>query len=360
MQTPMILSGLGSLDRLKEELSGSTLLVSDRGLEAAGLLEEVAGRLDVDSSLAFLDGEPSAQDVDRLAAVLRDSSPTVIGLGGGSALDLAKLAAAVASGPQGADVYGECKTPLPGKLRTILIPTTAGTGSEMTRTAVFTNSQGRKTWAWGNELQADIAVLDPELTVGLPLAPTVFTAVDALSHALEAATGRGKTELTRQLAKRAVAMLPDALSRAMTNLSDLKAREDLLNASGLAGIVLNSGGTGLAHALAHALGTLAKVPHGLAIAWSLPLTIKWNGNDCYSEFSWLAGDSYESITGWLDSLPLAPIEAVGSEELAEVLRYPENRVILDNNPRPVLDDDIPGLCREFTAFCEGRLSKSSS
>lgn len=347
MQSPKILSGNGCLSQMKNHLHGPVVVISDQGLASAGVAQKVAALLGAEECFTFLCGEPTTADVDRAAALLRDRPATVVGLGGGSALDLAKLAASVALGEASADAYGECLTPLPGKLKTVLIPTTAGTGSEMTRTAVFTNSLGRKTWAWGEELQAEVAVLDPDLTCGLPLAPTIFTAVDALSHALEASTGKAADKLTLQLARQAVEIIPRALKKVMLDLSDLEAREDLLNASGLAGIVLNSGGTGLAHALAHALGTLVKVPHGLAIAWALRTTVEWNGADCYRPFPWLAPEPAKILCGWLDSLPLAALPDFDPQELARAMRYPENRIILDNNPRPVTDEDIPHLCEAF-------------
>lgn len=351
VQTPKIVSGPGTLSTLRDELRGPVVLISDRGLAQTGLVDLAKEALQADQCLHFLTGEPTSADVDRAADQLRGSQPTVIGLGGGSALDLAKLAAAVCTDDHPTDSYGECARPITGSLPTVLIPTTAGTGSEMSRTAVFSNSEGRKTWAWGEALQARTAVLDPELTLGLPLEATIYTAVDALSHALEAATAVSKTKLSGTFARQAIAMIPPALERVMKNLKDLDAREELLNASGLAGIALNSCGTGLAHALAHGLGTLVKVPHGLAIAWALRVTLEWNPPGDYGHFEWLAENPSVNLNRWLDQLPLAKLPPFNTEELVEAVRSPENRVILDNNARAVSDSDIPKLCEQLAAYC---------
>lgn len=354
LKTPKILSGPGALAQLKDLLQGPLVLVSDAGLAAAGVVKKVAGVLQPEECLHFLRGEPTAAEVDHCAQVLRSRKPTVVGLGGGSALDLAKLAASVAGDQAPAEAYANCARPLPESLPTVLIATTAGTGSEMTRTAVFQDANGHKTWAWGEQLQAEIAVLDPELTLGLPSSTTVMTAVDALSHALEAATAVNHDPLAANLAQQAVAMIPPALARVVNDPADLKAREELLNASGLAGIALNSCGTGLAHALAHALGGLVKVPHGLAIAWALRVTLAWNPADCYHSFPWLRSDPAGVLNGWLDGLSLPSLQDFDPERLAAAMEFPENRVILDNNARPVRSEDVQELARQFHRLAVSR------
>ena len=329
------------------------MLVSDRGLERAGLVEQVGSQLKVEERLCLLDGEPTAADVDRVADHLRGREVTVVGMGGGSALDLAKLAAAVSQGDLLADAYSACENPLPRALPLVLIPTTAGTGSEMTRTAVFTDSQGNKTWAWGDELQAQTAVLDPELTLGLPSQATALTAVDALSHALEAATATNRTSLTRHLCQKAVATIPEALAQTLDEPQNLPAREKLLNASALAGIALNSCGTGLAHALAHGLGTLVKIPHGLAIAWSLRVTLDWNPKGCYAEFPWLADNPHQTLCHWLDSLSLPPLPDFSPEELGRALTRAENVPMLENNAKPVSPQQTGTLAKELHNYSTG-------
>lgn len=349
MQNPRILSGPGSLTRLKEQLDGPVALVSDQGLDRIGLVEDLAQLLGAEKTFCSLEGEPTAPEIDQTASGLRGWSGTLVGLGGGSALDLTKLAGSVAQGDQPADAYAACAIPLPQGLPLVLIPTTAGTGSEMTRTAVFSDSQGNKTWAWGDELQARMAVLDPELTLGLPLSSTIITAIDALSHALEAATAVNSTSLTTNLAQQAVSMIPQALAEAQEDPENLAAREALLNASGLAGIALNSCGTGLAHALAHALASVIKIPHGLAIAWSLKVTLNWNQTETYEGFPWLASDPYGTYSAWLEQLSVPSLPDFPIKELEAALLRPENRPMLENNARPVPPENLLELCRELHA-----------
>ena len=351
MQTPRILSGIGCLKDVKEFCHKPFAIISDRGLGALGLAGHVRDLLGAVECITELEGEPTAAEVDKAADVLRGRDLTVVGLGGGSALDLAKLAASVAGAKEGADHYAACANPLPKSLPTVLIPTTAGTGSEMSRTAVFTTSTGEKSWAWGEELQADIAVLDPELSKGLPLPVTVLTAVDALSHALEAATAQNQNSITNPLCVQAVSIIPDALAQIQKSPDDLKVREALLNASALAGIALNSCGTGLAHALAHGLASLVKVSHGLAIAWSLRVTLEWNPKQSYSPFPWLCEAPFETLSRWLDGLHIPALPNFDAEELARILHAPENQPMLDNNARPVTKEDTLLLARRLQSFC---------
>ncbi len=338
--------------RLK--LGGPVVVVSDAGLARIGLADQVAGRLGAEDLFAWLEGEPTAEQADRVASQLRGRTVTVVGLGGGSALDLTKLAAASAGAEASCEAYAACQNPLPEGLATVLIPTTAGTGSEMSRTAVFSDREGRKTWAWGEQLQAQQAVLDPELTLGLPLLATKLTAVDALSHALEAATAVNKTSLTTPLCHQAVAMIPKALERVLQTPDDLEGRETLLNASALAGMALNSCGTGLAHALAHALGSLVKVSHGLAIARSLRVTLQWNPPQVYQRFDWLAQDPHGCLSRWLDGLELPPLPNFEAEALAAALALPENQPMLDNNARPVATGEYLTLAKQLQEHSQAR------
>lgn len=352
MQTPRVMSGAGCLEGLKSVVSGPTVVVSDRGLSELGLAQKVQEFLGTDDCFCELQGEPTAAEVDAIAEKLRGREAlTVVGLGGGSALDLAKLAASVARGEGKADDYAACEKPLPESYPLVLIPTTAGTGSEMSRTAVFTNSCGEKTWAWGDELQADIAVLDPKLTQDLPIGMTVLTAVDALSHALEAAVAVNQNSMTNPLCHQAATIIPRALSEVLKKPKDLKAREMLLNASGLAGIGLNSCGTGLAHALAHGLATLVKVPHGLAIAWSLRVTLEWNPKELYAGFSWLEESPFENLSRWLDELPIPPLPQFDPQALAQRLESKENLPMIENNPRSINADQALNLSERLRSYC---------
>jgi alcohol dehydrogenase class IV len=257
------------------------LLVADAGVAAAGLVARALDALRRGGSevtvLADLTGEPTAAAIDGAAARAREVGATVVvALGGGSALDAGKLAAAVARG-EPAEAYALAARPLPADpLPVVCVPTTAGTGAEVTRTAVFSDSAGRKVWAWGEALRPRIALLDPTLTVSLPPAITAMTALDALVHAIEAATSRRAHPLADAPALHAIRLICAHLPVALQRPADLEARGGLLIAACLAGLAIDAAGTAIAHALGHALGTLAKVPHGRAVALSLRVALAWN------------------------------------------------------------------------------------
>ena len=141
-------------------------------------------------------GEPKSSDVDNASALAREAKARcIIGLGGGSALDTAKLVASCVVSGKPAEAYQFCDNPLPAEhLPIICIPTTAGTGSEVTAHLGVHQLAKVKAWAWGVELKAQVALLDPELTTGIPAPITAATGLDALVHAIEAATNRHRTE----------------------------------------------------------------------------------------------------------------------------------------------------------------------
>lgn len=135
----------------------------------------------------------------------------MIGLGGGTALDIAKLVAALAESPGDMADYLLAKTPWAGRVPAVMVPTTSGTGSEVTRTSILTDPEGRKLWAWGDELLPDAVLLDPALTLGLPATLTATTGLDAFVHALEATTGQGQHTFIEATALQAIRLVGAAL-----------------------------------------------------------------------------------------------------------------------------------------------------
>jgi alcohol dehydrogenase class IV len=338
------------------------LLVSDPGIAAVGLTARASQVLrDGGHAVAvFTDvrSDPVADSVDAAAALAREFGHPccIVGLGGGSALDVAKLAAAVAVADHSAEHYALAIHPLPDRpLPKILIPTTAGTGSEVTRTAVFTAADGRKVWAWGGALTADLALLDPALTLSLPPTLTAATGLDALVHAIEACTARRRTPRMDEVCHEAIRLIARHLPRAVARPDDLEARRHLLIASTLAGIGIDACGTGVAHALGHALGALAHVHHGRTVALSLAAAMAWNAE--------AAPEAYAAVAAALGAAPdphaaapafAALLAAVGldrnlsipgltPEALAEATMAPENAPMRDNNPRAVTAQDAHRL-----------------
>lgn len=257
-------------------------MISDPGVVAAGLTDGAVASLKKNGyavdRFSDLTGEASAKAIETAADLIRAIKPaTVIGFGGGSALDVAKFATVLASADQGAEYYALTANPLPPKAaKIVLLPTTAGTGAEATRTAVFSTVENRKVWAWGHELAADLVILDPELTLTLPESLTAATGLDAMVHAIEACTVKKSHPLTMSFGLHAIRLGIENLEKAIYNPQDLDARAALLIASTLAGMAIDGAGAGLAHSIGHALGTIAGVHHGRAVALALDVVFVKN------------------------------------------------------------------------------------
>jgi len=361
----------GRLGRRLAELTSSSprvVVITDPGLIRAGLAERVLGSLagpGLDHTLfSEVRPDPTSLSIDLAAEVVRDFKATcVVGLGGGSAMDVAKMAAAAAGGDSPAASYSLMAKPLPErKVMTVMLPTTAGTGAEVTRTVVFSDAGGRKVWAWGEELAPDLAVLDPELSLSLPPEITVETALDALVHAIEASTNRNSNPMVRALGLQAVRLVPPNLEAVLVNPSDLEARSNLALAACLAGMAIDAAGTGLAHGMGHALSTLAGIGHGRAVSLAMARAYPWNAVAAVPAFAEVAralGVGEEG--GSREELALAGAEAFGRlvrrcglrtrlsedglspadlERLVEACLAPENQTIISNNCREVGPEDL--------------------
>lgn len=284
---PEISFGNGRLAELPGRVTGfagkgaAVMIIADPAMTASGVAPKLVGFLAEAGHAASLydgfKGEPKYSDIDRAAVMARDiRAKVVIGLGGGTALDTAKLVAACAVSGRAVEAYRFCETALPADpLPLIAVPTTAGTGAEVTRTCIFTDKEGRKVWAWGTELKPILALLDPELTVGVPAAVTAATGLDALVHAIEACTNRNRHAANDLYCHQAITLISGALERAVTAPGDLEARGALLLGSCYAGIGIDNCGTALAHNISHAMAELAPVPHGRATGLAMLATIDW-------------------------------------------------------------------------------------
>ncbi len=285
-RVPEVVFGAGSLALLAAkavELAGPAariMLVADPALAALGVTARaVEGLKGEGCKVAIYDGftgEPKSRDIDAATAIAVEARvQAVIGLGGGTALDAAKLVACTAVTAKPAETYQFYAQPLPARLHFIAVPTTAGTGSEMTRTSVFTNSQGVKAWAWGPELKPDLAILDPDLTLDLPPAMTAASGLDALVHAIEASTNRRRFAANDLYCHHAIRLISAHLECAVNDGHDREARAGMLLGSCYAGIGLDNCGTAIAHNISHALAALAPVPHGRATAIAMAATLAW-------------------------------------------------------------------------------------
>ncbi len=251
------------------------------GLEAAG----VDHRLYTD-----ITREPEPAEAEAAAAMGREmKARVVVGIGGGSALDLAKAAAVLMTNPgRATDYVGLDLVEVPGP-PTVMVPTTAGTGSEVTFTAVLTRRADRfKGGINGRLLYPHTALLDPLLTRTCPPYLTATVGMDALTHAMEAFTSRAASPLSDLYALEAVRLVGRHLRAAVAHGDDLEAREGMLMASYLAGLALALAGVGAVHAMAYPLGAFFDLPHGEANAILLPYVLEYNLMACPERFAALA------------------------------------------------------------------------
>lgn len=270
------------------------LLVTDRGVRAAGLtLEAEAGMRAAGLSVAVFEdvvADPPSAVIEAAAQLCRaEKIEAVVAIGGGSAMDTAKLAAYLAKTPERLeDIYG-IGLAKGARLPLLLAPTTAGTGSEVTPISIVTTPSDEKKGVVSPRLLPDWAVLDPELTLGLPPAVTASTGIDAMVHAIEAYTSRHrKNPLSDQLARQALILLARSIRTACRDGRDLAARGDMLLGSMLAGMAFANAPVAAVHALAYPVGALFHVPHGLSNALVLGPVLRFNmaaAEACYAELA---------------------------------------------------------------------------
>jgi alcohol dehydrogenase class IV len=282
--TPEILFGAGSVASLGARAAalapgGPALLVADARLVASGAAGAMAEGLRAHgvpaAVFAHPAAEPTAADVAAAAAAAREAGARlIVGAGGGSALDTAKVAAFCAA--SGADPRALADgAPAPAPLPRILIPTTAGAGAETSATCVFARPDGRKTWLWDPRAKPELVILDPALAVGLPPDLTGWTGMDAFVHAFEASTNRRSSAASRLHGHAALAAIAGALPRAVAAPTDLEARGAMAWGAALAGAAIDNAGTSVAHMLSHALAALAPAHHGRATALAFEATLPW-------------------------------------------------------------------------------------
>jgi alcohol dehydrogenase class IV len=283
--TPNVLFEAGGARRIAELVSEfgvrRVLLVTDRGVRGAGLTRPAEASLVASGELTVFEdvvADPSVGVIESALAICRENRvEAVVAIGGGSALDTAKLVAYLALSDERIDsIYGVGLAKGP-RLPLILAPTTAGTGSEVTPIAIVTTPTTEKKGVVSPRLLPDWAVLDPELTLGLPASLTAATGIDAMVHAIEAYTSRHrKNPISDQLARQGLGLLSANIRQACAHGSDLKARGDMLLGSMLAGMAFANAPVAAVHALAYPIGAIFHVPHGLSNALVLLGVLRFN------------------------------------------------------------------------------------
>jgi len=280
-----LLLGAGAVGNLSFECSlhgwRSALIVTDRGVHGVGLTTPVESQLqEANVRYEIYDSvlpNPTIECIETAVPLARDKE-VVIGVGGGSVMDSAKLINVLRThGGRVMDYEGT--DTVPGTCRPLIaVPTTAGTGSEVTFIAMFTHPERRqKMPVLSRHLAPYLAIVDPEMSRYLPPAPTAQTGMDALTHAIEAVVDLQANPLSDVLAFEAIWLILRYLPRAVSNgANDMEARGAMAFAATIAGAAFNNSMVGLAHALAHAIGGLYDLPHGLCCALALPHAMEFN------------------------------------------------------------------------------------
>ncbi|MBN1954900.1 MAG: iron-containing alcohol dehydrogenase [Anaerolineae bacterium] len=290
---PQIVFGEDALDEL-DELSGRrALIVTDANLVAAGLVERVARRLEragIESRVFdAVEPDPSVQTAQKGAQVALDYAPDwIVGLGGGSPMDAAKAIWVLYERPdlEPAEINPFVKLGLRRKARLATIPTTSGTGAEVTWAIVLTDLEERRKMGLGNrENVADLAIVDPELAAGMPPQLTADTGLDALVHAVEGYTCTWHTDMSDGMCVNAARLIVRYLPRAVADGADMEARERMHNAATAAGLGFGNAMASLAHAMGHVLGSMFHLPHGRAVSIALPYTIEFAARQAPERFA---------------------------------------------------------------------------
>ncbi|MFM1704296.1 iron-containing alcohol dehydrogenase [Aeromonas salmonicida] len=283
-----LMAGEQALEQLAGELAGlgarRPLLLTDKGVSGTGLATLLAnvlaeGELPVADIWDEIPADSSTAVVERIAARYRElECDSLVALGGGSVIDTAKAVNILASmgGDRLLDYAGAgCLTRPLQPLA--VVPTTAGTGSEVTLVAVIKDeASGRKVPFTSPFLLPQLAVLDPRLTQGLPLNITAATAMDAMTHAIEAFIGNAKNPVSDALALMAIEKIANALPKVLQSPQDKQLRLQLAEGSTLAGMAFSNSMVGLVHALGHSLGARCHLPHGLCMNLFLPTVLDYN------------------------------------------------------------------------------------
>lgn len=260
----------------------TAFVVCDAGVKAAGLVDGVLENLKESKISTYLFDRVAADAPDTLIDEAADAckefdAQVVVAIGGGSTLDSAKTIAMLQSNPgKIAEYCLNRQRPREKGLKLILLPTTAGTGSEISRGCVVAvSSTGTKIGMAGPEFLADYALIDPLLTVGLPPAQTAATAMDAFAHCVESMLTVRSNVLCDLLSLEGIRLICQNLGKVMENGQDVEARQNMMYAAYLGGISLGDGGCSFGHGIAHALGAKYHLPHGLLCAIALPLVVEY-------------------------------------------------------------------------------------
>ena len=367
----------GAARRLGEiaaaRLGGVVLFVTDPGLRRLGLcdaaiaaLQQAGTRVEVFDAV---EADPSLATLTKAVELGRTAGATgIVGFGGGSSLDVAKLAALLLGSGEDIDAawgVGNARGP---RLPLVLLPTTAGTGSEVTPVSIITVGDNEKRGVSSPILLPDIAILDAELTLGLPPAITAATGLDAMVHAIEAYASKNANNnpLSRLLARQALRLLAANIETVIAKGDDIAARGNMLLGAMLAGQAFANSPVAAVHALAYPIGGRFHVPHGLSNALVLPHVLRFNAPEAAALYAEIAPDAFPHLAAEQDPgircarfiEELAALSArIGLEQRLRDVGIPQDALpsmatdamlqqrLLVNNPRILTEADALAIYR---------------
>ena len=366
----LILAGYGASERLGKEAKGlggeKVLVITDKGVIGSGIGEKVKNIIKKEGmGCECVDSVQSDPDIASVEACLqiarKDSFDLVVGVGGGSVMDVASIVSVMLTNPGTIyDYFGINLVKRPG-IPVILIPTTAGTGAEVTPNAILTDTQEKLKKAIVSPfILPRVAIIDPLLHLTMPPSVTSSSGIDALSHAIESFTSNNANLLTDLFAKEAIVLIGRSLRTAVANGSNLQARYDMALGSLYAGISLANAGVTAVHALAYPLGGQHNVPHGIANGLLLPYIMEFNiiGNTVkFSQIAQYLGEKIDHLSLYDQACQAAKtVKAIYRDlkipqSLSE-LKIPKESIqpmaeaaikvtrLMENNPRTMTVEDV--------------------
>lgn len=370
--TPTLIFGNGvsstACDKILEKLGQNIFIITDSSLTNIGLNKKIIDELSQFSKLKVFDeieSDPSKQTLIKAFNVAKNFKPTgVLGFGGGSSMDIAKLVSLLMGTNQDIDNIwgvGNAKGP---RLPLVLVPTTAGTGSEVTPISIITVEDNEKKGVSTPIILPDLAVLDPELTLNLPSDITAATGVDAMVHAIEAYTSinQNNNPISKLLAIESLKLLGSSIETAVFDGQNIEARKNMLLGSMMAGQAFANSPVSAVHALAYPLGGIFHISHGLSNSLVLPHVLRFNSinTEACDKYAFLAPLIFKDINDKRNTQLICNDFIERLENLSSILNLPsklrdlnipkdacakmakesmKQTRLLVNNPREVTEED---------------------
>jgi alcohol dehydrogenase class IV len=370
--TPGIIFGKGasvsSCDRIIDKLGDNIFVITDADLTKIGLNKPIINQISKSSNLEVFDdveSDPSKKTLIKALKSAKNFKPTgILGFGGGSSMDIAKLISLLVGTEQDIENIwgvGNAKGP---RLPLVLIPTTAGTGSEVTPISIITLEKDEKKGVSSPIILPDLAVLDPELTLNLPSDITAATGIDAMVHAIEAYTSNNQNNnpISKLLAIESLKLLGTSIETAVFDGHNIEARSNMLLGSMMAGQAFANSPVAAVHALAYPIGGIFHIPHGLSNSLVLPHVLKFNSTNAKAceQYAFLAPFVFKDINQNTNTKNICNDFIDRLENLSSLLNLPSKLRELDipkdacvkmakesmkqtrllvNNPRVVTEED---------------------